>query len=255
MTGEERMLSKSATLLLLLTLMAIQGSGDEAVLDAVRLLEACDFVMPGFTIFLVPRVDSRVSYFNFLKRFNSTAKVISFEDARGHRFDHANQENVYADLRGASPANTKAFLERNGKYLGIHKPVVFILSSVKDSDLFELTSWKINQQVFVMYPEEGFLSESYTVGGRQITDRLLNFNLGTGTCRRVSGVESSFLARRSNFHGATLDVLVERQAPYMSISSPAEGTERPRVFLDGAYYEAIEQENLDGLFQEVTVSS
>ncbi len=248
------MLSKSATLLLLLTLMAIQGSGDGAMLDAARLLEACDFVTPGSTIFLVPRVDSRVSHFNFLKRFNSTAKVTSFEAARGHRFDHANQENVYADLRGASPANTKAFLERNGKYLGIHKPVVFILSSVKDSDLFELTSWKINQQVFVMYPEEGFLSESYTVGGSQITVGLLNFNLGTGTCRRVSGVESSFLARRSNFHGATLDVLVERQAPYMFISPPEEGSERSRVFLDGAYYETIEQDNLDGLFQEVTVS-
>ncbi len=250
------MLSKSATLLLLLALTAIQGSGDEAtMLDAARLLEACDFVTPGSTIFLVPRVDSRVSYFNFLKRFNSTAKVTSFEAARGHRFEHTNQENVFADLRGASPANTKAFLERNGKYLGIHKPVVFILSSVKDSDLFELINWKINQQVFLMYPEEGFLSESYTVGGRQITDRLIHFNLGTGTCQRVSGVESSFLARRSNFHGATLDVLVERQAPYMSISPPAEGTERPRVFLDGAYYEAIEQDNLDGLFQEVTVSS
>ncbi len=116
----------------------------------------------------------------------------------------------------------------------------------------------ILQQVYFLALEEGSISERYSVGGVTVAADLWTFDAASGRFVRVSEqADGDFLSRRSDFREATLIGLVEKQAPYLTLSGPGgEGAEVERTVTEGGTeMEVIHPEQMQGMFRDLQVKS
>ncbi len=105
--------------------------------------------------------------------------------------------------------------------------------------------------MFFLTLEEGLVSEQFSVGNHTIRNDLLI--LDGDTFVPTAGVEVSFLSRRSDFMGASLSVLMDTQAPYLTVPEGDEAAETTTL-RGGTPVEVIRPDKLTGMFWQMLVS-
>ncbi len=125
---------------------------------------------------------------------------------------------------------------------------------VKDDDQIpELSPFRLNQEVYFLSVDSGFVSESYTVGEASINTQLARYVQDARRFVPLEGAVRSLEARRSNFQGAHLKVFVCQQVPYFKITPSDQGEADVEHIHGTLKLNVAHPDRLTGIFRDIQV--